>query len=152
MTDDFRDLIARLEEQERRLTFDRFDNANAWALGCLLVDLATDRDLPIAVDIRRGSPTYGRHVSATLSAENWAQLWVPAGFAHAYCTLEPDTEVIYKVTAYHDPEAERGVAWDDPEIAADWGVTDPVLSDRDQSNPKRSNLPTARQPHLELRT
>jgi uncharacterized protein (UPF0303 family) len=55
MTDDFRDLIARLEEQERRLTFDRFDNANAWALGCLLVDLATDRDLPIAVDIRRGT-------------------------------------------------------------------------------------------------
>ena len=55
MTDDFRDLIGRLEEQERRLTFDRFDNADAWALGCLLVDLATGRDLPVAVDIRRGT-------------------------------------------------------------------------------------------------
>ena len=99
--------------------------------------------LDVAVDIRRGSPTFGRHVAVVLSAENWKQLYVPVGFAHGYCTLEPDTEVIYKVTAYSDPASERGVAWDDPEIKIAWpaGPDRAVLTTRDRAYPRLAELP-----------
>ncbi len=91
----------------------------------------------VAVDIRPGSPTYGRHVGAVLSAENWQQLWIPAGLLHGYCTLVPDTEVIYKVTAPWDREAERGVIWNDPELAIPWpiGADEAILSDKDRILP-----------------
>jgi dTDP-4-dehydrorhamnose 3,5-epimerase len=92
----------------------------------------------VAVDIRRGSPSYGRHVAAELSAANWAQLWIPGGFLHGFCTLAPDTEVIYKVTAGYDQAAERGVIWDDPELALPWPVTAAaaVLSEKDRKLPR----------------
>jgi len=92
----------------------------------------------VAVDIRHGSPTYGRHVAAVLSAENWSQLWVPGGFLHGFCTLEPDTEVIYKVTADYDRTAERGVIWNDPDLALPWPVVpaEAVLSDKDTLLPR----------------
>jgi dTDP-4-dehydrorhamnose 3,5-epimerase len=94
----------------------------------------------VAVDIRPGSPTYGRHVGAVLSAENWQQLWIPTGFLHGYCTLEPDTEVIYKVTAPWDREAERGVVWNDPQLAIPWPIkpADAILSDKDRALPRLS--------------
>lgn len=97
----------------------------------------------VAVDIRHGSPTFGRHVSVTLSADNWQQLWVPVGFAHGYCTLEPDTEVLYKTTARYAPECDRGIAWNDPALGIAWPVAAgvAVLSDRDSSN-----LPLAQHP------
>ncbi len=91
----------------------------------------------VAVDIRHGSPTYGRHVAAELSAANWAQIWVPGGFLHGFCTLQPDTEVIYKVTAGYDPAAERGVIWNDPDLALPWPVAagEAVLSGKDSALP-----------------
>jgi dTDP-4-dehydrorhamnose 3,5-epimerase len=92
----------------------------------------------VAVDIRHGSPSYGQHVAAVLSAENWSQLWVPGGFLHGFCTLEPDTEVIYKVTADYDRAAERGVVWNDPDLAIPWPVAPgaAVLSDKDSALPR----------------
>lgn len=93
--------------------------------------------LDVAVDIRRGSPSFGRHVAVELSADNWQQLWVPAGFAHGYVTLEDDCEVIYKVTDYYAPQCDRGIAWNDPALAIDWRfpAADLVLSDKDRKQP-----------------
>ncbi len=92
----------------------------------------------VAVDARDGSATYGQWAAAELSAENWSQLWVPPGFLHGFCTLEPDTEVLYKVTDRYDREAERGVVWDDPDLALPWPIAPgaAVLSDKDVMLPR----------------
>jgi dTDP-4-dehydrorhamnose 3,5-epimerase len=97
----------------------------------------------VAVDVRHGSPSYGRHVGAVLSAENWQQLWIPAGFLHGYCTLEPDTEVIYKVTAPWDRAAERGVIWNDPDLAVPWPIalSEAILSGKDRILPRLADCP-----------
>jgi dTDP-4-dehydrorhamnose 3,5-epimerase len=97
----------------------------------------------VAVDIRRGSPTFGRHVSCVLSAENWSQMWVPVGFAHGFCTLEPDTEVVYKVTALYAPQCDKGIAFDDPDLGIAWPIAaaDAVLSDKDRRHPRLRDLP-----------
>lgn len=89
----------------------------------------------VAVDLRTGSPTYGRHVAVDLRADEVALFWVPPGFAHGYVTLAPNTEVTYKTTAYYSPADEVGIAWDDPDLGIDWGVTaaEAVLSDRDRA-------------------
>jgi dTDP-4-dehydrorhamnose 3,5-epimerase len=93
--------------------------------------------LDICVDIRRGSPTFAKHVSAILSAENWRQIFVPQGFAHGFVTLEANTEVLYKVSNYYSPKDERGIRWNDPALAIGWGVTqaNAILSKKDTEYP-----------------
>src|SRR5690349_14097300 len=97
--------------------------------------------LDVAVDIRRGSPTFGKHVTAVLSADNWRQVFVPVGFAHGFVTLEPNTEVLYKVSAFYSPQHERGIRWNDPALGIDWGIaeSEAVLSGRDTQHPLLSD-------------
>lgn len=97
----------------------------------------------VAVDVRHGSPTFGRYVGAEISSGNWAQIWVPVGFLHAYCTLTEDTEVIYKVTGPYEKAAERGVIWNDPDIGIKWPVDADkvILSDKDKVLPRLRDLP-----------
>lgn len=108
-----------------------------------LVRVTRGAVLDVAVDIRAGSPTFGKHVTAVLSAANWSQMWVPVGFAHGFCTLEPDTEVLYKTTAYYAPEHDRGLLWNDPAIGIAWPVqeAEATLSPRDTRHPKLAELP-----------
>ena len=89
----------------------------------------------VAVDVRLGSPTFGRWFGARLSHENHHQLWVPAGFIHGFCVLSETAEVEYKCTDLYDPGGELGVRWDDPEIGIDWPVAQPILSAKDAAAP-----------------
>jgi dTDP-4-dehydrorhamnose 3,5-epimerase len=109
-----------------------------------LVRVAVGAILDVAVDIRRGSPTYGRHVAVVLSAAEGNQLFVPEGFAHGFCTLEPNTEVIYKVNRYYSREHDLGLAWNDPALGIDWRVSEEAaaLSDKDRRQPLLADLPT----------
>jgi|SRR5271156_2282185 len=97
----------------------------------------------VAVDIRRGSPSFGRHVAAVLSASDGNQIFVPEGFAHGYCTLEPNTEVIYKVSAYYSPEHDCGLLWSDPALGIAWPTSgeEALVSDKDRTHPVLSRLP-----------
>jgi dTDP-4-dehydrorhamnose 3,5-epimerase len=108
-----------------------------------LVRCLAGRLVDVAVDLRRDSPTFSKWVSVVLSPEDNNQLWVPVGFGHAFCTLEPDTIISYRVTSYYSPEHDKGVAWDDPDIAVDWpSIADPeTLSAKDRKQPSLAELP-----------
>ena len=109
-----------------------------------LIRVAQGSIFDVVVDLRAGSPSFGQSVAATLSAAAWNQLFVPAGFAHGYLTLEPFTEVLYKVDDYYAPDCERGVVWNDPDLAIDWPLNGhaPILSDKDQCLPRLKDLKT----------
>ena len=102
-----------------------------------LVRVITGAVMDVVIDARKGSPTYGRHVTVELSADNKLQLWVPPGCLHGFITLQDDTIFTYKVTNYYDKDSETGVIWNDPELAIGWGVSekDAILSPKDQLLP-----------------
>jgi dTDP-4-dehydrorhamnose 3,5-epimerase len=94
----------------------------------------------VAVDVRRGSPSFGRWVGVTLSAENFRQVWVPRGFAHGFCVTSGVAQVEYKCTDLYDPASEIGILWNDPAVGIDWPVSDPVLSARDARHPTLAEM------------
>lgn len=108
-----------------------------------LVRVARGRIVDVAVDIRHGSPTFGKHVSVILSGEEGRQILIPVGFAHGLATLEADTEVVYKVSNFYSAEHDKGVSWNDPALGIDWqlGDVEVVLSDKDRRHPRLADLP-----------
>lgn len=116
----------------RGVHFQRTPHAQAKLVRCL-----KGRIFDVAVDLRRGSPTFKKWVGVELSADQGNQLFVPAGFGHAFITLEDDCHVAYKVDAYYAPEADGGIRWDDPELAINWPMDGaaPILSEKDVSLP-----------------
>ena len=108
-----------------------------------LVRVTRGRIVDVVVDIRHTSPTYGRHVAVEISAAAWNQIYVPIGFAHGLCTLEPDTEVLYKVTAPYAPAHDKGLLWNDPALGIEWPVAaeTAILSAKDKVQPRLADLP-----------
>jgi len=94
----------------------------------------------VAVDLRRGSPTYGRWEGHELDDTGHRQLFVPVGFAHGFCVLSDEADVLYKVSSYYDPATEAGIAWDDPEVGVEWPVSEPQVSDRDRAAPRLAEV------------
>jgi dTDP-4-dehydrorhamnose 3,5-epimerase len=107
-----------------------------------LVRVSRGSIFDVIVDLRKGSPSFGKSFAHTLGAENWHQLFVPEGCAHGFCTLEADCEVLYKASAYYAPDYERGLRWNDQELGIDWPVRESqaILSDRDRSWPALHDL------------
>ena len=96
----------------------------------------------MAVDLRRGSPTFGKWTSVLLSSENHLQLYIPVGFAHGFCVVSVTALVQYKCTDYYDPASERGLIWNDPSVGIDWGINDPVISAKDSRYMNLAGIPT----------
>lgn len=120
--------LSRLAGTVRGLHFQTPPHAQAKLIRCI-----SGRIWDVAVDLRKGSPTFGRWEAAELSPDNGHQLYIPEGFAHGFVTLEPDTEVVYKVSAHYAPQSDAGVRWDDPTLALPWPLppTGATISDKD---------------------
>ena len=107
-----------------------------------LVSVLRGRVFDVAVDIRSGSLTFGKHVAVELSQANKKQLWIPPGFAHGFLALEDDTILSYKCTNTYEPPCDRGIAWNDPDLAIPWPITNPIVSEKDQKHPLLSDIPS----------
>jgi len=105
--------------------------------------------LDVAVDIRRGSPTFGHWVAEILSDENRHRLFIPRGFAHGFCVLSPSAHFMYKCDEFYHPEADQGLNWNDPDIAIDWQTSDPILSPKDTLLPFLADIPADMLPRYE---
>ncbi len=108
-----------------------------------LVRCPRGRIWDVAVDLRPDSPTYRRWEGHALDGEKHRQLYIPPGFAHAFCLLSDEADVIYRISTYYDPELETSVAWDDPEIGIEWPIDDPILSERDRNAPRLAEVAPA---------
>ena len=105
-----------------------------------LVRVVEGEVFDVVVDIRKNSPTFGKWQGFILSDTNYLQLYIPAGFAHGFCVLSDTAEFLYKVSEYYSAEKEKGIIWNDPDIGIDWPVPDPILSEKDQNNPRLKSL------------
>jgi len=105
-----------------------------------LIRVARGAIYDVAVDLRRESPTYGQYEAFELSDESAQQIFIPAGFAHGFCVTSAEADVAYKVSSYYEPSTERGIAFDDPEIGIPWPTDEPLVSDRDRTNPRLSEI------------
>jgi dTDP-4-dehydrorhamnose 3,5-epimerase len=107
-----------------------------------LVQVIKGRILDVVVDLRRSSPTFGRHIKTELSASTWSQIFVPEGFAHCYCTLDPDTVAIFKLGASYSPAYATGLAWNDPDLNIDWSIDESsaIVLERDLQRPRFRDL------------
>lgn len=114
----------------RGIHFQKGDKAQAKLVRCVKGAV-----LDVAVDLRKNSPTFKQWVGVELSAENKKQLLIPRGFGHGFVTLTDDVEFLYKADNYYAPEADAGIWWNDPDIAVEWGVENPILSEKDKKNP-----------------
>lgn len=119
----------------RGLHFQKEPAAQGKLVRCILGEI-----FDVAVDIRKGSPTYAKWVSAVLSAENHVMMWVPPGFAHGVMTLSDLTEIVYKVTSEYSPSNDRSIRWDDPSIGIRWPISKPILSKKDAEAPSLSEV------------
>lgn len=106
-----------------------------------LITVCSGCILDVAVDIRKKSPTFGRWIAIELNEENGKELWIPPGFAHGFSVLSERAVVQYKCTAYYNKASERGIRWDDPDLAIDWKVQRPLLSPKDQVLPRLGEIP-----------
>jgi dTDP-4-dehydrorhamnose 3,5-epimerase len=117
-----------------------------------LVQAISGEIVDVAVDIRKGSPTYGRWISTVLSDRNHRQFFVPAGFAHGFCVLSESAHVLYKCSNYYSPKTEGGILWSDPDLAIQWPESEPLVSPKDASHALLKDIPSNRLPSLESKS